>query len=156
LIAAGALWIEVRPDSTVSHPFAIEEINPGTVVDQSNTEARVVPTGTFTPIELGKTALESIALGAPVLSADVGDAHEVVPSGWWVVEVPVPRGAQSGDACRLVLLDGGVVVEGVVVTAGVEDPLGSGLGMIAVEPDPAADVARAAAEGRVAVMLASW
>ncbi len=145
----------MRPDSSISHPFAIEDIAPGTVVDQSNTEARPVPTGTFAPIELGMTALETIAAGAPVLSTDVGDAHEVVPAGWWVIEVSLPRGAQSGDACRLVLLDGGDVVEGVVVTAAVDDPLGSGLGMIAVEPEPAAEVARAAAEGRVAVMIAS-
>jgi hypothetical protein len=35
-----------------------------------------------------------------------------------------------------------------------DDPLGSGLGVVAVEPDQAADAARAAAEGRVAVMIA--
>ena len=145
----------MRPDSTTSHPFAIDEIDPGTVVDQSNTEGRPVPIGTFASVEMGMTALESIAAGAPILSTDLGDAHNVVPSGWWVVEMSVPRGAQSGDACRLVLLDAGDVVEGVVVTAAVDDPLGSGLGMIAVEPDPAAEVAAAAAEGRVAVMIAS-
>jgi hypothetical protein len=46
-------------------------------------------------------------------------------------------------------------VDGVVVTPPLEDPLGSGLGMVAVEPLLAADAARAAAEGRVAVMVAS-
>jgi hypothetical protein len=155
LIAAGALWIEMRPDPAVPHPFAIEEIAVGTVVDQSNTEVRAVPAGTFAPIELGMTALQTIPAGAPILTTDVGHADEVVPTGWWVVEVPLPLGAQRGDVCRLVLLDGGEAVDGVVVAAAVDDPLGSGLGMIAVEPGPAADVARAAAEGRVAVMIAS-
>jgi hypothetical protein len=155
LIAAGALWIEMRPDPAVPHPFAIEDIAPGTVVDQSNTETRPVPAGTFDTVEPGMTALEKITAGAPVLATDVGAAGEVVPAGWWVVEVSLPLGAQRGDACRLVLLDGGDVVEGVVVAAAVDDPLGSGLGMIAVEPEPAAEVARAAAEGRVAVMIAS-
>jgi hypothetical protein len=155
LIAAGALWIEMRPDSAVPHPFAIEDIAIGTVVDQSNTETRPVPAGTFVTVELGMTALEEIAAGAPVLTTDVGDAGDVVPAGWWVVEVSLPVGAQRGDACRLVLLDGGEVVEGLVVAAAIDDPLGSGLGMIAVELEPAAEVARAAAEGRIAVMIAS-
>lgn len=155
LIAAAAVWIEMRPESTIPHPFAIDEISAGTVVDGTNTETRQMPAGALTPVELGQTALQPIRAGNPVLSSDIGDSHQMVPSNWWAIEISLPRSAQSGDVARLVLLDGGDVVEGVVVTPASDDPLGSGLGMVAIEPEPAAEVARAAAEGRAAVMIAS-
>jgi hypothetical protein len=155
LIAAGSLWIEMRPDATVPHPFAADDIAPGTVVDESNTRMRPVPVGTFAPIELGVTARVAIPTGTPVLAGAIGDSDQVAPVGWWIIEIGLPRSAQSGDASRLVLLDSGDVVDGVVVTAASDDPLGSGLGMVAVEPAGAVDAARAAAEGRVAVMIAS-
>jgi hypothetical protein len=72
-----------------------------------------------------------------------------------VIEVTLPRSAVTGDLARLVLLDTGDVVDGVVVIPALDDPLGSGRGMVAVEPGPAAEAARAAAEGRVAVMIGS-
>jgi hypothetical protein len=46
------------------------------------------------------------------------------------------------------------VASGVVVADPDEDPLGSGLGLVAVESELAADVARAAGEGRAVVMIA--
>ena len=155
LIAAGAIWVELRPEPTVTHPFANSDIAPGAVVDETNTESRPVPAGTFDSIAMGLTALKAIRLGEPILPGDVGDPDQTIPAGWWVIEVPLPREAPIGAAARLVLLDSGEVVEGVVVTAAVDDPLGSGLGLIAVEPERAADAARATAEGRVAVMIAA-
>ena len=145
----------MRPDSTVAHPFAAEDIAPGTVVDATNTETRPVPAGTFAPVELGAAARVLIPAGDPVLATSTGDADEVVPSGWWMIEVSLPRAARAGDPARLVLLDSGEAVDGVVVTPALDDPLGSGRGMVAVEPELAAEAARAAAEGRVAVMIGS-
>ena len=155
LIAAAAVWIEIRPAPSTSHAFAIEDIAAGTVVDHTNTETRPMPTGSLTPVELGQTALRPIRAGDPVLATDVGDSQELVPSNWWAIELALPRSARAGDSARLVLLDGTEVIEGVVVTPASEDPLGSGLGMIAVPPDTAGEVARAVAEGRAAVMIAS-
>lgn len=155
LIAAGAVLVELRPDPTVPHPFATVDIAPGTVLDSSNTRMRPVPVDTFEPVELGVTARVSVPAGSPVLIGAVGDGGLTAPEGWWVIEINVPRGASSGDASRLVLLDSGEVIEAVVVAPASEDPLGSGLGMVAVEPDGAVDAARAAAEGRLAVMIAS-
>lgn len=155
LIAAAALWIELRPEQTIAHPFALEDISAGTVVDHTNTEVRQMPVGAMGPVELGQTALDSIEAGNPILASDLGDSHQVVPSGWWAIEISLPSGAQSGDPARLVVLDGGVVVDGVVITPASDDPLGSGVGMVAIEPEQAAEVARAAAEGRAAVMIAS-
>ena len=155
LIAAAAVWIEIRPAPTTLHAFAIEDIAAGTVVDHTNTETRPMPIGSLTPIELGQTALRPIHAGDPILATDIGDSQEQVPSNWWAIELSLPRSAQAGDSARLVLLDGSDVVDGVVVTPAGEDPLGSGLGTIAVPPDSAGEVARAVAEGRAAVMIAS-
>lgn len=148
------MWIELRPEPSAPHPFATVDIAPGSVVDGSNTQARPVPVGTFTPVELGKTALRSIPSGDPVLASALGDPGQAVPEGWWSLEITVPRGAQSGDAARIVLLDGDHVASGVVVEGPGDDPLGSGHGLVAVEPDRAAEVARAAGEGRAVVMIA--
>ncbi len=72
-----------------------------------------------------------------------------------MIEVALPRGAAMGDDARVVLLDSGEVVEAKVVGSIDEDPLGSGLGMVAVEPERATAAVMAAAEGKVAIMIAS-
>lgn len=123
------------------------------VVDESNTEVRPVPLGTLTPVELGLMALDSIPAGDPVLASDIGESGQAMPEGWWSLEIPLPRGAHRGDSARIVLLDSEVVAAGVVVEDPDEDPLGSGLGLVAVESDLAAEVARAAGEGRAVVMI---
>ncbi len=124
------------------------------IVDESNTETRPVPVGTFTPVELNQVALESIPAGDPVLASGVGESGQAVPRGWWSLEMPLPRGAHRGDSAQIVLLDSDVVAAGVVVEDPGEDPLGSGTGLVAVESERAAEVARAAGEGRAMVMIA--
>ena len=154
LIASGALWIEFRPEPTTPHPFAAEDVKAGSVVDEFNTEVRQVPLGTFTQVELGQVALDSILAGDPVLASNIAESGQAVPPGWWSLEMPLPRGAHRGDSARIVLLDTEVVASGVVVDDPDEDPLGTGLGLVAVESGLAADVARAAGEGRAVVMIA--
>jgi hypothetical protein len=154
LIAAAAAWIEFRPEPTILHPFATEDIDPGTLVDEANTEARLVPVGTFAPVELGLTTLAPIRSGDPVLASDVGEGGGGVPDGWWSLEIALPRSAHNGDAARIVILDSDEVAAGVVVEEADEDPLGSGMGLVAVEPGQAAEVARAVGEGRAVVMIA--
>lgn len=154
LIAAGALWVEFRPERTAPHPFALEDIAAGTLVDEANTETRMVPVGTFAPVEMGKTAMGTIDSGDPVLSSDLGELGSAIPEGWWSLEIELPRGANNGDSARIVLLDSDDMALGVVVEEAEEDPLGSGLGLIAVEADRAADVAQAVGEGRAVVLIA--
>ncbi|MGH8950995.1 MAG: hypothetical protein ACRDX9_06195 [Acidimicrobiia bacterium] len=154
LIAAGAIWIEFRPEPTTTHPFAVQDIAPGTIIDETNTETRPVPMGTFAPVELGLAALGPVLADEPVLASGLGQPSEVVPEGWWSLEMPLPRGARSGDAAQIVLLDNDQVASGIVVESAVDDPLGSGQGLVAVEPERAPDVARAAGEGRAVVMIA--
>lgn len=155
LIAAIALWVELGPDPTVPHPFAIEDIEAGDFVDETNTENRQLAVGILTPVELGVAATLPILAGDPILASSLGDGAATVPDDWWVMELSLPRGARNGDEARLVLLDTGEVVEGRVVGAVDEDPLGSGLGMVAVDPAGATEAAVAAAEGRIAVMIAT-
>ena len=68
--------------------------------------------------------------------------------------MPLPLGARPGDAARIVLLDRDVVADAIVIADPGEDTLGSGTGLVAVEEERAAEVARAAGEGRAVVMIA--
>lgn len=154
LIAAASLWIEFRPDTMGPHPFAMIEISAGTVVDESNTEMRMVPVGTFTEVELGEVTRLTIQAGDPVLASELGEEGEVAPDGWWSLEMPLPLGSRPGDAALIVLLDSDVVAEAVVIEDPDQDPLGAGTGLVAVESERASDVARAAGEGRAVVMIA--
>ena len=153
-IAALAIWIEVGPEPTIPHPFAVADIEAGDLVDDANTEKRLIPTGTFSPVALGQTTRSPIRSGDPVLASDLGEGAEGAPDGWWSLEITLPRGAHNGDPARIVLLDSDAVAAGVVVEEADEDPLGSGMGLVAVEPEQAAEVARAAGEGRAVVMIA--
>jgi hypothetical protein len=115
---------------------------------------RLVPVDVLSPVELGQTTSSPIESGDPVLASDLGEGGQSAPDGWWSVEITLPRGAHNGDLARIVLLDGDAVAEGVVVAEADEDPLGSGMGMVAVEPEKAAEVARAVGDGRAVVMIA--
>ncbi|MGA7282240.1 MAG: hypothetical protein WBZ40_10725, partial [Acidimicrobiia bacterium] len=79
--------------------------------------------------------------------------REVVPSGWYQVELRLPREANAGDEARVVLVDTGVTADAVVTSAADEDPLGTHLGTVAVEPGVADQVAIAASADRVAVLI---
>jgi hypothetical protein len=153
LLASFALYVEVRPDPSVDLPFAAIDIAPGAILDETNSEMRPVPVGLFEAAELGEVARRPIAAGDPVLASAVGDAEPVVPPGWWVVAATVPMGATPGDSVRLVLLDTGDQVDGVVAHPGSDDPFAAADGGVAVPPERAAGVAMAAAGGRLAVLL---
>ena len=155
LIVTLALWIELRPDPLVDHPFAVISIYPGAIVDETNTELRRVPAGLFDQVELGIAASRDVAAGAPILQADVAEDGSIVPSGWWVVSTDVPASAVLGDRVRLVLLESGTTVQGVVTLASIDDTFGSLTGGVAVPGEVAAKVATAAANGRLAVLLST-
>jgi hypothetical protein len=114
----------------------------------------MVPVGTFAPVELGEVTRLTIEVGDPILSSQLGDRGQGVPEGWWSLEMPLPLGSRPGDAARIVLLDSDVVAKAMVIEDPGQDPLGSGTGLVAVETERAADVARAAGEGRAVVMIA--
>ncbi|HEU4915372.1 MAG TPA: SAF domain-containing protein [Acidimicrobiia bacterium] len=154
LIAAVSLWIEFRPEEMTPHPFALDDIPAGTTIDDSNTETRMVPIGTFTRVDLGQVARITIPAGDPVLFSQLGNAGTAAPKGWWSLEMPLPLGSRPGDAALIVLLDSDQIAEAVVIEDPGDDPLGAGTGLVAVEAGKAPDVARAAGEGRAVVMIA--
>lgn len=155
LVVCIALWFEVRPDPNVDHPFARTLIAAGDAITTLNTELRPVPVGLFEPLNESSSAIVDIAEGAPILASNTGAPDSLVPPGWWVVAAHLPKSAHVGDLVQLVLLDSGVVVAGVVADRSSDDPFDTSLGGIAVEPSRAAEVARASAEGRIAVLVAT-
>ncbi len=154
LLATLALWIELRPDPSVEHPFAITAIAIGDEVDTVNTEFRQIPKGLLEPVETG-VATRSILPGDPVLASDVTDKQSHIPSGWWIVSADVPTKTSPGDRVRVVLLTTGEVVEGVVTSVSDDDPFAATSGAIAVEPNRAGEVAMAAADGQIAVLVST-
>lgn len=155
LVTAVAVYIEFRPDQSVEVPFATVDISPGEEITPDNSELRPIPGGLLTAASPGDVAVARIPSGDPVLSRDVGSAGQLVPPGWWVVGVTLPVGAQPGDPVRLVLLDNGVEVDGVVAHPGSDDPFAAADGGVAVPPESSADVALAAANGRLAVLIST-
>jgi hypothetical protein len=155
LVALVAAYVEFRPDPTVAAPFATMTISPGDVVDETNTEMRHVPAGLLDSAQRGDIATRSILPASPVMVTDVGEQGRTVPTGWWVVGVTLPDGADVGEDVRLVMLDSGTEVSGVVAHPGSDDPFAAADGGVAVPPESASEVAVAAANGRLAVLISS-
>jgi SAF domain len=155
LVAVFALYLEFRPDPSIDVPFARVGLQPGDELSADNTEMRRVPAGLIDGADLGDVTTRPVTEGDPVLATDVGPSDALVPSGWWVVGVSLPLGASPGDPVRLVLLETGLVVDGVVAYPGSDDPFAAADGGVAVPPDSSKDVALAAADGRLAVLVAS-
>lgn len=155
LVAAVALYVELRPDATVEQPFATTDLVPGDVVDDINTEMRATPAGVLDGATTGDVVSRPIPMGDPVLRSDVGSGTAILPTGWWVVSVALPNGADIGDQVRLVLLDTGLEIAGVVAHPGSDDPFAAADGGVAIPPESSAEVALAAAEGRLAVLIST-
>lgn len=155
LIAAVAIYVEFRPDASVEAPFATTLISPGDPIDETNTELRRVPAGLLESASRGTVATRTVLPGSPVMVGAVGEDGDTVPPGWWVVGVTLPDGAEVGDDVRLVLLDSGLEVSGVVAHPGSDDPFAAADGGVAVPSDMSAEVAVASAGGRVAVLIST-
>lgn len=154
-ILALAVVVEFRPDAMVDHPFATENIPAGEAISELNTEMRRVPKGLMPLPEPGAVARRLIPEGSPVTAADTGPPQQIVPAGWWMVEMDVPRSAGVGDTVSIVLLDSGRVVTGVVVSTSSPDAFDPSPGAVAVETGSATEVAVAAAIGRVVVLVST-
>lgn len=152
-IAAVALWLELGGAASGPHPFAVMDIRRGEALTAANTQLRQVPAGLLDPPGPGTVAAREIPAGAPILPGDATTPERIVPDGWWIVSAETPPGAMRGDPVRLVLLDGGGVIEGVVATSETGDPFAMGSGSVAVPPNGAESVARAAAAGTLVVLV---
>ncbi|MGH8945070.1 MAG: SAF domain-containing protein [Acidimicrobiia bacterium] len=152
-IAAVALWVEIGGGPSSPHPFALVDIGRGEALTSLNTELREVPTGLLEQPGPDGVAARPIPAGAPILPGDTTTADRIIPADWWVVATEIPPGAMRGDPVQIVLLEGGGTVQGVAATTGSEDPFQMGQGAVAVPPEAAESVARAAATGSLVVLV---
>ena len=155
LLVAFAAWIELKPDATAPVPFATATLSPGDVIDETLVEFRDVPAGLVVGANIGEVVARPVQPGEPVLASHTDDTYSTIPSDWWVIPVELPDGAHVGDAVRLVLLDSGVEVEGVVAFPGSDDPFAAADGGVAVPSERASQAAVAAANTRLAVLISS-
>ncbi|MCZ6737626.1 MAG: hypothetical protein O7B77_06585 [Actinobacteria bacterium] len=155
LLVAVAIWLEFGPDPLVDHPFATEAIAVGEELTSLNTETRPIPSGLLDQVHPNAVAARVIEKGEPILASDVGDGDSVIPVGWWVISADVPAIARAGDRVKIVLLDSGKVVEGVIAFSVPDDPFAAASGGIAVAPASASEVAVAAADSRIAVLVST-
>jgi hypothetical protein len=157
IVIAVAIWVDLRPPTTVDQPFAVTDLSPGAVVDSGDVEIRSIPRGIFAPVSLPVTIGRPVAQGEPItVWALAGESN--IPPGHRVLELPVPPGAGPGSAIDIVLLpenpDGApAVVSGKVVGSSSVSAAGSLSAPCAFPADRAPEVAVAAAEGRVTVLL---
>ncbi|CAN5809085.1 hypothetical protein BH23ACT4_BH23ACT4_15940 [soil metagenome] len=154
-IAIVALWTEFRGDGMVEHPFAIETIAPGDEIDDEAIEIRLVPSGLLPEVETYGFANRTYLPDEPITPGGITTADTPTPSGWLDLEIAVPRTARVGDPVQLVLIDTGIAVAGIVRAVADDDPLGNGVGSVAIPPDQAVAVAAASANGRVVVLVSS-
>lgn len=149
LILAIGLFLELRPTPTVSHPFALDPIGVGEMVDTDRVRWVEVPAGLLPPVDLPVVADRAIAAGDPILSGG-GEPDTGVPDGWWAIEVDLPAGARPGMAVRLVTPE--TATEGVIVETSQGD-FGEYTGLVAVPSDMADRVAAAVMDASIVVMV---
>jgi hypothetical protein len=147
------VWVELRPEPVVAHPFAAADIAAGEEIGEWNVQTREIPAGLLQEVAAEGIAVVAIPEGDPILASQVSEGDTPIPSGWWRFDIAIPQGADPGDEARVILIDTGESVPAVVASGTSDDPLGTGMGSVAVEPERAADVAAAASEGRVAIMV---
>ncbi len=155
-VVAAAAAMDLRGRREVPVPYAATTIERGDPIAPRVVVWRPAAVGSVpVPEDLdGAVAAVRIERGDPIV-ASVVSRDRPIPEGWWSVPVALGPGATKGDAVRLVLVDGDRIVPGVVVEEGEADVLtAASVGSVAVPEVDATDVAVAAAEGRLVVLVA--
>lgn len=136
-------------------PFAARDIARGDAVRETSIRWRDVPVGLMsTDVPNDAVAVRDIAEGEPITAGAV-TGHRPPPDGWWTLELEVPDAATGGRRARVVVSDPLLAADAIVVSVSSGGRFGSGAtGLVAVPPDVADQIARAATQGRVAVLLA--
>lgn len=136
---------------TVPHPFAVDTVGVGDVVDETQVIWRDVPAGLFDSVRLPITASRLIVAGEPVLVGGATESPDTgIPDGWWAIEVEIPAGADPGMRVRIITPSGGV--EGLIVEVRDGD-FGERSGLVAVPGGAADTVATAVLDATVAVLV---
>ena len=158
LLVLVSLWLEIRPTPTVTHPFLNRDLARGELVEEA-LEWREIARGVLDPVPGTGFANRSLVAGQPLLVGDTVEVARRVPSGWWVLDLPVPSGASSGTRIQLVVLaEAGhqpvPPIGGIVTGVRPAEYAGDGpVASVAFPPDLAATAAVAIAEDRVSVLV---
>ena len=154
-----SLWIELRPNPLVPHPFLSHDVDAGQPVDDS-VVWRQIPDGILVAHDGLGIASHALSSGDPILASDTTSQSFVPPPDWWIVELTIPTDAEPGSRVQLVIVpepgsDPQNPIAGVVVTVTTEDVLGGGraVGSVAVSAADAASAAVAIANDRVSVLI---
>jgi len=152
VLVLAAIYVDLRPPSTVDHPYAAFDLDAGDAIDRSSVLWRSVPKGLFEPVDLPASAGRQINRGQPILMADIDTRNVDVPDGWLVVEVPVPQGSVSGGAVVAIVahFDAEPVSHPGVIVSTQDDRCSC-----AFPTDAAAEIAIALTENRVQILLGS-
>ena len=143
--------MELRPEPTTPHPFAVVGLAVGDTIDATVVDWRAVPQGMFEEVSLPAVASRPLRPGDPVLLGDDAAAMtNGIPAGWWGVEVDLPAGARPGMTVKLVTP--ATAVDGVVIDA-VDGDFGERSGLVAVPNDAAESVAAAVLDTSVLVLV---
>ncbi|MXZ68349.1 MAG: hypothetical protein F4X18_10830 [Acidimicrobiia bacterium] len=158
LLVIISLWVEIRPASTVRHPYVTRDVARGDPVEGA-IEWRTVAGGVLEPVLGSGFADRDLTAGHPLLPGDTTDAPLQVPRGWWLLDVAVPTDTTAGMSVQLVILPSSgeralPPIGGLVTSVRPGDYQSDGLvGSVAFPPDRAATAAVAIAEDRVSVLI---
>ena len=153
LVVVVALVVDLRDQRSELRPFASRDIARGAPVDGA-VEWRAVAADGWRAVEVaGTVAATDIRRGDPVTASSLSRAS-VPPEHWWSIELDLPKGAAAGRPARIVVADPPLSVDGIVGSVSDGGAFAATTsGLIAVPPDTADAVARAAAVGRARVLL---
>ncbi|MEN8235229.1 MAG: SAF domain-containing protein [Actinomycetota bacterium] len=154
-IVVFALAWDLHGNVEAPYPFASKAIGSGTAITDELVEWRSVPVGVMAMPDLSSpVASRDISAGEPIVPSAVS-GETLIPDGWWSVSVALPASALPGARVRLIGTEIPFDVDGVVVSGGTNDLLSfSESGTVAVPPEIAAEVAVAARDGTLIVLIA--
>lgn len=152
VLVLAAAWSELAPPPTTTARFLAEDVAVGTPLEDHHVERRSVPAGVVSTVEPRGFAATHLRAGDPLVESMVVEA--VVPSGWVVIEAPVPPHAAPGRAATAVVVEAGtapIEIPAQVVGRASADSFGSASGTIAVPEEWIGPAAAASAEGRLVI-----
>ena len=158
LLVIISLWVEIRPTSSVQHPYVTRDLVRGESVEGA-LDWRTVAGGVLEPVLGTGYADRDLTAGHPLLPGDTTDAPIEVPDGWWLLDVAVPAETIAGMSVQLVILPASgeralPPISGLVTSVRPGEYQSDGLvGSVAFPPDRAATAAVAIAEDRVSVLI---
>ncbi|HEX2153106.1 MAG TPA: SAF domain-containing protein [Acidimicrobiia bacterium] len=151
-LVAVAAWSELAPPPTTSMAFLVSDVAAGTRLGPEHVEYRTVPAAPIQTIEPRGVAAADLKEGDPLVASMV--TEPVIPSGWLLIEAPVPAHVGPGSAATGIILgesSAPVEFDARVLEAGGEDAFGSQVGVVAVPPEWVGAAAAAAAENRLVI-----